>query len=473
MMKLEKVLSTLFTVGLLLSIIAFVVVLLFSTIEPPKLPASADLTDSELDIKFYPNRSYAYPGEFSTFYFQVTNKRSETIKRIDMNVKIQYFGKTVYEKDGTSLRDFKRGETVVISTNEKLPIITPPGNYLMQLYFRPEGLGDRYLEYELYVQPGISQIFVFLSGVIVLGFLNYLVRIKEFRFSGYLNIIRKNFEVFRGGQKFVFMGIVILLFTAFILAFGLESLAKELALVAFFLLVIGIVSNLLEHLEFGNSTVNYVLALYTFSALVYLSIYNGISELVGRIIVILALCWSTFSFIELSSKQRKIALITAVPIILLWDLFNLLRGSVPYYSAVALLAIILYLFRANFSVPSIRFGKSVVKSLHNIDTKVRDIVGIYILSSILFYLASRVIGETLGGAIALFAAFWATLDFPDLNAQQRQNIIKIYSVLLLLWMVYNLLNGSVPYYLGAVLLAVLAIFLFAGTIYKILNFLPG
>jgi hypothetical protein len=471
-MKLEKALSISLILGLLILIIALVIVIFFFIIEPPKLPSRAELADENLNIKFYSDQSYVHPGEISNFYFQIVNKRNETVKRIDINLKISYFGKTVYEKNGASIRDFKHGEIVTISTNETVPIMTPPGDYLLQFYFRPENQGERHLEYRLYVQPSAYQISLLLLLTIIFGLLIYFIEIKKvFKlFITSSNFIKKNFELFTAGQKVIFMGIVILILAASMLAFGLKSLVNEFAIIAYFLFVIGIVNNLLEYIKWGDPKVTYTLSTYALSAVVYLSMNYGLSTIVGEVATTFSSFWAVSTFLQLSNKERRTALKISVFPISLWIIFNLMKGAIPYYSTTALLIIIIYLSGKKFHVSSIiRIMDLLIKRLSNIDGNVCDTIIIYLLSSLLFFSESSGPNELVGKIIAVFAAAWATFNFPELTTKQRRTALKIYSVILLFWIIFNLAIGSMSSYSAGALLLVLTVFLLVGIVRKLLT----
>jgi len=469
-MKLEKALSSLFLLGLLVSSIALITIIVLSASESPNVPAKAEFMDNDLDIVFYPQTTYLRPGEASRFYFEITNKQHETIKKIDINVKISYLGKTVYEQTGASLREYKMGEKTTIFTDETLPLVTPPGEYFVQFYFRPENLSEKYLDYRLYVQPTLSQVLPLIVGTIILGLLAYLSRIKNFEFVSSLNFIKKNFELFTAGQKFIFTGIVLLILSAFTLALGLRSLADEFAMITYFLLVIGVTNSLLEYIKLGDPKINYTLSTYLLSAVIYLSIDDGLSKLIGEVATALSLFWAVSNFLKLSNKQRRTTLEISIVPLFLWILFNLARGAVPYYSATAVSLITIHLFVKKSSIPhltqiadtliktTLKFVKPLIRSLDNADSKFRDIAVIYLISILLFFsLSNDGLNELVGKIVAVFVASWATLKLPELTAKQRRIALKTYSLLLMLWVILNLAVNSISCYSAGVLVAVLGV----------------
>jgi len=348
-MKLESIVRAFLLVCLLVSCTALVITAIFYLTEAPNYLTRTSVVDEHLNITFYPERNYALPGETTKFYFEITNKDRETMRRIDISVKISYFGKTVYEKYGLSLRDYKPREKITIFTQETLPIITPPGEYEVQLHFKPESLDDRYIDYKLYVKPSIYQLLSLSLLTSILGLLTlyFSTTMKVFRSS--IQLIKNNFEVSTVGQKFISIGIAILIIAAFELALGLESLANEFALIAYLLLMIGVSNLLLEYIELGEPEIRYVLSTYIFSASLFLLTYNGISEFIGKTVVAFTTTLATFSFLSLGKESQRDVIKHATILLFFWVLYNLLQGDIPYYTIGITIASLLYLFKKELS----------------------------------------------------------------------------------------------------------------------------
>jgi hypothetical protein len=316
---------------------------IFYILEVPKMPTKAEFSDDVLNVTFYPDRSYAQPAEYSTFYFDIINKKNETIKRIDVGVEISYLGNVIYKQQGASLRDYKQGEELNISTKNSLPIITPPGDYLVQLTFRPENFGERHLEYHLYVKPNVYQLLFLFFWAVLFGLLTvYFDAVKE-RLVSFISIAKKNFEKFMVWEKFVYTGLICLVIAGFILIFGLESVANEFASLAYLLFVIGVMSSLLKYLSLESPEMDNILILLTLSITAFFLTNNGINEYTGKIITSFALAWAVLYFSMMEKTQQKRLVGYLVVYLFLWTVFNLYQKSMPYYSIGLLAAFLLYL----------------------------------------------------------------------------------------------------------------------------------
>lgn len=343
-MKSETILRVFLILCLLVSSLWLVFTVILYNREVPNLPTKAEVVDNYLNITFYADKTYTHPGETSTFYFEITNKKIEAMSRVDILLKVTYLGRVVYEREEVSAREFNKSETIKIETKEELPLTTPAGEYSLKFYIKPENVHARYLEYGLYVQPNIYQIVMLFSVTAIFAWLLYLDETENI-LKSFVSFIKRNFIRFTIGQKFVFMGIVVLIITAFVFASGLNSLANEFAIIAYFLLIIGVANNLLEYIKWGDSKFNYVLSMYVFSALVLLSIYDGISDLIGKTLVAFIVPLATFSFINLGKNQQRSIIGYLTALLFLWVILSLSQNNIPYYSIGLLLACIIYLSR--------------------------------------------------------------------------------------------------------------------------------
>jgi len=329
----------LFLLGsLLISSLAFIAVVVLYLQNAPDLLPNAEHSDNLLDVKFYPNSSYAQPGEKSTFYFEITNKKNETVKKIDIGVDISYFGRTVYQREGASLRDYETNKPVTIYSEESLPIVTPPGRYLVRLSVKPENEGTRYLEFILYVKPSIYQLLVVLSVIAIFGVLIlYFDTARDILDSFYIFVIR-DFEDFSSGQKFVFIGVVVLVISSLTLAVDLESIANEFSIIAYLLLLVGVLNILLEYARMNNSRLIRILNFYIFSALLLLSSNGGV---IGKTVAAFIISWTTLSLFRRNKNQKRIAGFLAIALFL-GMLLGLLGGSLGYCATGVAVALILY-----------------------------------------------------------------------------------------------------------------------------------
>jgi len=434
-MKSEIIFKMFLSIGLVLSICAFIVLFTFYLKEAPKLPDRAQSIDDYMNITLR-TESYVLAGETKIFNLDITNKKNETIRKIDMEVEVTYLGKVVYHDQGASIRDYNPGQKVTVYIKRHIPVLTPPGAYNIQLHIKPENLGERYLEYTVYVRPSIYQLLMSLLAIISFDLLLYRFdKMKKLILSLTSFISKKpgDFKHFKYWQQFVCIGIVLLVIAAFTVTFGVESIANQFAIIAYFLILIGTTNNLLEYIKLGDPKINYALSTYLLSAVIYLSIDNGLSKLIGEVATALSLFWAVSNFLKLSNKQRRTTLEISIVPLFLWILFNLARGAVPYYSATAVSLITIHLFVKKLSIPhltqiadtliktTLKFVKPLIRSLDNADSKFRDIAVIYLISILLFFsLSNDGLNELVGKIVAVFVASWATLKLPELTAKQRR-----------------------------------------------------
>ena len=328
--------------GLIVSVSAFVVISLLYILEMPHSHEKMSTVDDSLNITLYPGNGSVEPGGTLPFYFEITNKKTEVIKQINIKMRISYFGQTVYEKEGASIRDYPTGKIIRVYPAETLPLIAPPGDYKAQFYFTPQNLNERYLEYNLHVKPSLYQILLLFLASVVLGFLT--INFDE-NFRYYIIFMRRDFSYYPVWQKFMLFGVFVLAIAAITLALQLEYLSTQFSIIAYLLLVIGIANNLLEYFRLGNPKINYTLSLYAFSLFTFLSTYNGIDQSIGKILATFTATFATFSFINQEKKsQRKILMYLAV-LLLLWMIFDILQKTVPLYAIGILFAFLWQLSR--------------------------------------------------------------------------------------------------------------------------------
>lgn len=347
-MKTESMLKGLFALGFLLSILTFITLSAFLVIIHPELPASAEVSDKHLDVVFYTQSNYLHPGETSTFYFNIINKGYETANKTDINLKINYYGNIIYERSEASIRDYKQGEKVVITTEQQLSLVTPPGEYLMEFGFKPDNAGEGYasprLEYRVYVRPSFYQLLFSFLGVLIFGYSFFYFKNVEVTINSSISLLRKDYKHFTVEQRFFFFGVLAVMIVALLLIFGLESAANEMAVIAYFFLVIEVANSILKNLKFENAGIRNVLSLCIFSALIFLSTYNGVGDLIGKTLSAFTIAWAGFSFLELEKKhQSRVVKYLAILLLVLWIIYNLLKNSMPYYGIGLLIALFLYL----------------------------------------------------------------------------------------------------------------------------------
>ena len=339
-------LKGLFALGFLLSLFTFIILSAFLVLVHPELPTSTEVSDKHLDVVFYPQSNYLHPGETSTFYFDITNKDYGIANKTDMDLKVIYYGNIVYTKSEASIREYKQGEKVVITTKQQLPLVTPPGEYLMEFGFKPDNTGEEHtptqLRYKVYVQPSFYQLLLSFLGVLIFGYSFFYSKKVEIATNSSISRLRKNYKHFTVGQRFLFIGICTIMITALLLMLGMESLANEVAIVAYYLLVIGVANNLLEYSKIEKEEVRYVLSLCVLSALIFLS-NSGIEDLMGKTLSAFTVAWAGFSFLDLEEKHRSRVVKYLAILLAPWIIYHLLKNSMLYYSIGLLIALLLYL----------------------------------------------------------------------------------------------------------------------------------
>ncbi|WP_240912551.1 hypothetical protein [Thermococcus sp. LS2] len=246
------------------------------------------IDDEDIKIEIFLNKTYR-PGDTIRADFYITNKKG-VINEIDIKLEVYYFGIKVFSYEHPSWREYSEGKTIHIFQESKLPIITPPGKYTLKFYITPVGRETKEISTSIIVKPN-AMWFLFVITVIAL-FSGIVLLVKK-----YWKWIAKTYKEFSIGQKFVFFAIIGLIIAAVILALGAENYANDVAIVVYYLLVIGVLNEWIEYLEpkWDRKDVRGVVSIYLLAFLMYLSkdtftVYPAIAIFVlGTIIGILKL----------------------------------------------------------------------------------------------------------------------------------------------------------------------------------------
>ncbi|MBO8161814.1 MAG: hypothetical protein H0Z24_09300 [Thermosipho sp. (in: Bacteria)] len=246
------------------------------------------INDEDLKVEILLNKTY-HPGDTIRVDFYITNKKG-VINEIDIKLEVYYFGIKVFSYENPSWREYSEGKTVHIFHESKLPMITPPGKYTLKFHITPVGRETKEVSTSINVKPN-AKWFLFVITVIAL-FSGIVFLVKK-----YWKWITKTYREFSIGQKFVFFAIIGLIIAAVILAFGAENYANDVAIVVYYLLVIGVLNEWIEYLEprwdrkgAREATSIYLLALLMYLSRDTLTVYPAVAVFfIGTIIGILKL----------------------------------------------------------------------------------------------------------------------------------------------------------------------------------------
>lgn len=246
------------------------------------------IDDEGIRVEILLNKTYR-PGDKIRADFYITNKKG-TINEIDVKLEVYYLGIKVFSYGHPSWREYAEGKKIHIFQESGLPLITPPGKYTLKFYITPVGGETRGVSTSITVEPNLKW-FLFLITLIAL-FVGVIFLIKK-----YWRGIIKRYQDFSIGQKFVFFAVIGLIAAAVILGLGAENYANDVAIMVYYLLVIGVLNEWIEYLEprWDREDARAVFSVYLLALLTYLSrdiftIYTAIALfVVGTAIAVLNL----------------------------------------------------------------------------------------------------------------------------------------------------------------------------------------
>lgn len=265
------------------------------------------IDDEDIKVEIFLNKTY-HPRDTIRADFYITNKRG-VVNEIDIKLEVYYFGIKVFSYEHPSWREYSEGKTIHIFQESKLPIITPPGKYTLKFYITPVGRETKEVETTITVKPNLEwALFILFLTLSLLG--------VAFLIKKYWKLIAKIYREFSIGQKFVFFAVVGLIIAAVILALGAENYANDVAIVVYYLLLIGILNEWIEYLEpkWDRKEVREVISIYLLALLMYLSkdtftVYPAVAIFtLGTVVGILRLKPKnneTFSEVEAPTSRRK------------------------------------------------------------------------------------------------------------------------------------------------------------------------
>ncbi|MBC7095417.1 hypothetical protein [Thermococcus sp.] len=198
------------------------------------------IDDENIRVEIFLKSTYS-PGDTIRADFYITNKKG-FIDEVDIKLDVYYFGIKVFSYEHPSWREYSEGKTIHIFHEAKLPMITPPGKYVLRFYITPVGRETKEVSATITVKPSAVW-FLFVIALITI-FYGVAFLIKR-----YWKRIVRIYREFSVGQRFVFFAIIGLITAAVILALGAESYANNVAIVVYCLLVIGVLNEWIEYLE--------------------------------------------------------------------------------------------------------------------------------------------------------------------------------------------------------------------------------
>jgi dolichyl-diphosphooligosaccharide--protein glycosyltransferase len=132
------------------------------------------------------------------------------------------------------------------------------------------------------------------------------------------------------GQKFVLFAIISLVITAIVLALGKEEVANNIAILAYYLLIVGVLNCFVEYLTKDKGKLRAIASLYILAVLLYLS-----KDILGVYPSVIAFALGTALAIKQSVGVRirafeKTSLISGIILSLLFCLSLYVRVVIPY-----------------------------------------------------------------------------------------------------------------------------------------------
>ncbi|WP_087036249.1 hypothetical protein [Thermococcus litoralis] len=262
------------------------------------------IDDEDIKVEIFLNKTYR-PGDTMRADFYITNKKG-VVNEIDIKLEVYYLGIKVFSYEHPSWREYSEGKTIHIFQESKLPIITPPGKYTLKFHITPVGRETKEVETTITVKPNLEwALFILFLALSLIG--------VAFLIKKHWKLLAKTYKGFSIGQRFVFFAVVGLIIAAVILALGAENYANDVAIVVYYLLLIGILNEWIEYLEpkWDRKEVREVISIYLLALLMYLSkdtftVYPAIAIFaLGTVVGILRLKPKTMKLSRKLNPQRK------------------------------------------------------------------------------------------------------------------------------------------------------------------------
>jgi len=268
----------LFFLLVLLASLALILVFAFSWSQAlsssVKEKASETAYSEDIILVFSSSKPTYTLGETAIFYIDILNLREFTISRVDFSLKVKalsLFGLNIISIEDYSTRTFKPGKFERIIVERNLPAFIPPGLFTLELSAEPTILkAPPKASITICVKPSTSSITTPLTALVFSSVTYTLLTLgahvdvsklpknpvlRRLALFGYSTNVKseevgqafkKTFINFSVGQKFVLLGICVLITASFPLIVGLEGFANDLAILAYFSLTIGLINLLWE-----------------------------------------------------------------------------------------------------------------------------------------------------------------------------------------------------------------------------------
>jgi len=222
------------------------------------------IDDEDIRVEILLNKTY-HPGDAIRADFYITNKKG-VIDEVDIKLEVYYFGIKVFSYEHPSWREYGEGETIHIFHESNLPVITPPGEYALKFYITPVGRETKEIGTSITVKPNATWFSLVITAIAILSGILFLVK-------KYWKRIVKIYKEFSIGQRFVFFAIIGLIMAAIILAIGAENYANDVAIIVYYLLVVGVLNMWIEYIEpkWDREDVREIASVYLLALLMYLS----------------------------------------------------------------------------------------------------------------------------------------------------------------------------------------------------------
>jgi len=258
----------LFFLLVLLASLALILVFAFSwsqaVLLSVKEKASETVYSEDITLVFSSSKPYYTLGETAVFYIDILNLREFPISKVDFSLKVKalsLFGLNIISIEDYSTRTFKPGKLERIIVERSLPAFIPPGFFTLELSARPSILkSPPKASITICLKPSTSSMTTPLTVLI---------------FSCAISI----------GQKFVFLGICVLMIAALQLIFALETFANDLAALAYFSLTIGAINLIWETSKRKTTFLKFHLPTRLILSLTILGLLTYVSNMILAMVI--------------------------------------------------------------------------------------------------------------------------------------------------------------------------------------------
>ncbi|NJE03850.1 hypothetical protein [Thermococcus sp. MV11] len=225
------------------------------------------INETDLSVVILLNGTYA-PGDPIRVDFFITNKVG-TVKEIEIGLDVYYLGIKVFSYQHPSWREYSEGNTIHIYHESRLPTITPPGRYRLVFKITPAGRDTSVASTEITVAPSATWFMLVLAFMGLLVGAVYVV----IHYDRYIKRLRGIYAGLSTSQKFILSAVVGVTVAIFMLTAGAENFANNVAILVYYLLLVGVLSLWVEYFkpQWGGSCTQLGVGVVFLAGLVYLS----------------------------------------------------------------------------------------------------------------------------------------------------------------------------------------------------------